>query len=75
MTFQLNDPVEILPHRSKDADGTVKRVLARVTNPHDPTDMVRINGEPVGFYVRVALKPGGPELGYHEQSLRLITAI
>jgi len=42
-----------------------------VVTPCDPTDMVSINGEAVGHYVRVRSSTG-EILGYHEKSLQLL---
>lgn len=36
----------------------------------EPTDIKRVGGEPVGYYVRV----GEKYLGYHEDSLEVVTA-
>lgn len=72
--FQIGDKVTIPAHRDvkTNADGTVtvKDVEGVVTNPHDPTDMMRLNGDPVRFYVRVRIKDR--EYGYHEVSLRKV---
>lgn len=38
--------------------------VLEVVEACDPTDLKRIGGEPVSFYVRV-----GDNLGYHESSL------
>jgi hypothetical protein len=39
----------------------------KVVNPCDPTDIKRVGGEAVGYYVRI----GSNNLGYHEDSLEL----
>lgn len=69
--FKIGDRVAIIPHRGQNDDGSVKEVFATVTNPHDPTDMTRLDGSPVGFYVRVIINTRQADLGYHEQSLQL----
>jgi hypothetical protein len=71
MRFQIGDKVEVIPHRGKADDGTVIEVHGVVENPHDPTDMIRLDGTPVGHYVRVRIG-AQRDLGYHEQSLRVI---
>jgi len=42
-----------------------------IVNPCDPTDMKRINGDPVGHYVRIKIN-SGEILGYHEANLVLV---
>ena len=68
--FQVGDKVSIIPHRSRNEDGSVKHVIGVVTDPCRPTDMTRLDGSPVGFYVVVDLK--GVQLGYHAASLERI---
>jgi hypothetical protein len=72
--FNQGDRVAIIPHTDRLPDGTVREDLATVTNPCQPTDVLRITGEPVGHYVLVErdARPGVRDLGYHEASLRLI---
>jgi hypothetical protein len=70
--FKAGDRVAIIPHRDKNEDGTVKETFGIVTNPHDPTDMKRLDGTPVGHYVRlqrVGARNDLEQLGYHEASL------
>ncbi len=74
MTFAVGDLVAIIPHRNTKPDGTVVDEIVKVTNPHDPTDMVRIDGTPVGHYVRVRgdeWPASRPDEGYHEVSLEM----
>jgi len=42
-----------------------------VTNPCEQTDMTRIGGEPVGFYVRIDT-PKAKNQGYHEENLEKV---
>jgi len=42
-----------------------------VVNSHDPTDMTRIGGQPVGYYVRIDCDTKR-NLGYHESSLEVV---
>lgn len=74
MTFHTGDTVTITPNATKLPDGTIQPVHAIVANPHRPTDMVRVDGTPVGFYVDVVLLTGrnGPLLGYHAESLQKV---
>ena len=65
--FQPGDKVAIIPHRSRNEGGSVKDVIGVVTDPRRETDMIRLNGDPVGFYVMVQI--ADKELGYHERSL------
>lgn len=76
MTRSIGDRVAIIPHRNTKTDGTVVDEVVTVTNPHDPTDMVRIDGTPVGHYVRVrgeGWPAYRPDEGYHEVSLEVAT--
>lgn len=66
--FVVGDRVIIPAHRDKKKDGSIKETFATVTNPHDPTDMRRLDGAPVGHYVRVKIKDTDG-YGYHESSL------
>jgi len=38
-----------------------------VSNPCDPTEIKRVGGDPVGYYVRI----GEDNLGYHESNLEV----
>lgn len=72
MTYQAGDRVEILPHRTFDRDGKiVSQHFGKVIDPHRATDMRRIDGTPVGFYVDVRELPTMYTGGYHEASLVL----
>lgn len=53
--FKVGDLVSIIPHRREEADGTVTHALAQVVNPRRNTEMRRISGEPVEFYVDVEM--------------------
>jgi hypothetical protein len=67
MTFQAGSRVSVLPHATKADDGTPIPCIGIVVNPHRPTDMVRLDGTPVGHYVDVRI--GDVVGGYHESSL------
>jgi hypothetical protein len=51
-------------------------IIYTVVNPCDPTDMRRITGEPVGYYVRLR-RVGAPDTvyaeGYHAENVRRYT--
>lgn len=68
--FNVGDKVSIIPHRGTNEDGSAKHVVGVVSDPCRPTDMLRLNGSPVGFYVVVDLK--GMQLGYHAASLERV---
>ena len=74
MPFKTGDRVRIIPHREKIDDEHFKERYAVVTDPHVPTDMRRIDGSAVGFYVAVEPEirtpKTVPEL-FHEASLAL----
>ena len=72
--FNYGDRVAIKPHARTLDDGKIDPDLATVTNPHDPTDMTRLNGDKVGFYVRVKRDktPHITDSGYHLSSLELV---
>lgn len=77
--FQVGDKVSIIPHRGVNEDGSVKHVVGVVTDPCRPTDMVRLDGSKVGFYVMVRCpsakdisNPQAEDLGYHAQSLERV---
>lgn len=77
--FKRGDKVSILPHRSKNEDGTIKDVIGVVTDPCRATDMRRLDGSAVGFYVMVRCpsardlsNPSAEDLGYHATSLELV---
>lgn len=74
MTLFPGDTVTITPNATKLPDGTIQPVYAVVVNPYRPTDMVRVDGAPVGFYVDVVLltNRNGPALGYHAESLQKV---
>lgn len=61
--FRIGDTVEV---KHDKALGHCK-----VVNNFDPTDIKRVGGEPVSFYVRIETKDG-EVLGYHEENLELI---
>lgn len=68
--FKPGDLVSIVPHRiDREGEPTI-HTLARVVNPCRPTDMVRVTGEPVRFYVDVEIldRPGKLH-AFHEASL------
>ena len=48
-----------------------------VENPRDPTDNVRVDGTPVGYYVRLrpvkGSDPKRPAEGYHRENVMLLT--
>ena len=69
--FTAGDRVAIIPHRSHLPDGTIER-LATVVDPHRPTDMRRITGQPVGHYVAVRPADSPREELYHEASLQVV---
>jgi hypothetical protein len=68
--FKQGDKVSIIPHRGRNEDGTVKHTIGVVTDPCKLTDMTRLDGSKVGFYVMVSIK--GQDLGYHAASLELV---
>jgi hypothetical protein len=77
--FKQGDKVSIIPHRGKNEDGTVKHVIGVVTDPCKLTDMTRLDGSKVGFYVMVRCPsmrnisdPRAEDLGYHAASLELV---
>lgn len=72
--FVAEQHVHIIPHRSRNEDGSIKETLAVVTDPCRPTDMVRLDGSAVGFYVMVRDPFDGlrKERGYHACSLESI---
>lgn len=77
--FQVGDKVSIIPHRSRNEDGSVKHVIGVVTDPCRLTDMTRLDGSRVGFYVMVRCpgardiaNPSAEDLGYHAASLEKI---
>lgn len=46
--------------------------VCTVSNPYDPTNMVRVGtGEPIEYYVRLDTPDGKKDLGYHEENLEL----
>lgn len=74
MTLRTGDTVTITPNATKLPDGTIQPVYAVVVNPHRPTDMVRVDGTPVVFYVDVVplAHRDTPALGYHAESLQKV---
>lgn len=72
--FAIEQRVHIIPHRSKHEDGSVKEALAVVIDPCRPTDMLRLDGSAVWFYVMVRdpVDKTGAERGYHACSLESI---
>lgn len=63
MKFKTGDRVVILPHSSEES-----KVCGTVVNPCDPTDMLRLDGSPVGFYVRVDIDgKDKPTPGWHNK--------
>lgn len=78
--FKIGDRVAIIPHRGTNDDGSVKEVMGIVTNPCKLTDMKRLDGTPVVFYVMVRCpsmrdisNPRAEDLGYHAVSLELVS--
>jgi hypothetical protein len=72
--FKVGDRVSIIPHRSKERD-----VIGVVTDPCRLTDMKRLDGTPVGFYVMVRCpsskdlsNPRAEDMGFHASSLELV---
>lgn len=61
-TFKAGDKVQL-----KMEAGLDPRPTYTIENPHDKTDMVRVGGDPVNFYVRFE---GGA--GYHQENLILV---
>ena len=45
--------------------------VCTVVDPHEPTDMLRVGGEPVGFYVRIDT-PKAKNQGYHQENLEKV---
>ncbi len=70
--MNIGDRVSIIPHRSKNDDGSVRHVLATVVTPHRETGATLINGDPVVFYVDVKIDNVPGVHGYHEASLELV---
>lgn len=60
--FKKGDPVTVKHQREMGP--------CTVVNPMDPTDMTRIGGEPVGYYVRIDT-PKAKNQGYHADNLEI----
>lgn len=65
--FKPGDTVLLIPNCNPKADPP-QYETAIVTDPHEPTTMRRIDGTPVGHYVRTTRG------GYHSTSLTTKTA-